>query len=487
MKRTDFKKNYIYRLVYELFIFILPLITTPYISRVLGAEGVGEFSFTYSVTAYFMMLGALGTENYGTREIARNSGDKQEYSRLFWEIELIRVISFLVCLLPWFIMIISVSRYRLLYIALTPYIIGTMFDISWFYFGIEKIDVVVITNAAVRVLGIFLLFTMVRNREDVVVYCIINSLILLIANLLMWFFLPGYLIRIRWSGIHIGNHFRETLIYFLPSVANTIYMSIDKTLIGVITGNSYENGYYEQASRVITVAKAFTFWVYSSIAIARMSYLYETEGPERVKEKTADSIDFILLLGYGAIFGLIGISHNLVPVFFGEDYGPVEILIYMMLPLVLIIGIGNCLESHYYIPAGKRVQSAKFILTGAIINIIMNLCFIPWYGARGAVVASVAAEIIITTLYMRNCNGFLTLKQIGQDSVKRIIAGICMAVIVYITGNLPYNSICVLLLQLFVGAVSYTWILFCLNDSMLRNIMHGQFGNMISTDKNIKA
>ncbi len=469
--QPDLKKNYIYRLCYEVLCFAIPLFTTPYISRVLGADGVGKYSFTYSVISWFMIFGALGTASYGTREISRNRDDKKICSKLFWEIETVSIITCAACLILWGVFICLTKSYRPLYFALTPFLIGTMFDVSWFFAGLERVKVTVLINSLAKILGAALLFAFVRKSEDVIVYCIISSGIVLFGNLVMWIFLPGYVAKIDISDIKLKQHFRETFIYFIPTVASSVYFILDKTLIGVITDSPSENGYYEQASRVIGVAKAFSFFVLNSVVSVRMSYLYSKEDYEGMKEKMIESIDAILFLGFGAVFGLLGISHVLVPAFFGAGYEPVERLVYLMLPIIIIVGISSCLEYQYFIPTGKRALSTRYIIAGAVTNLILNLLLIPTLGAGGAVAASVAAEFLIMILYMMNCERAIDAGHVFSFSWKRVIVGIVMAITVSELGKLNTNSVVKIIIQLAVGALLYIGLLAAIKDSFIKRVL----------------
>ena len=465
--QPSLKKNYLYRVFYEVLTLITPFITTPYVSRVLGADGVGNYSFSYSIITYFMLFGALGTVSYGAREIARARDDREKLSKLFWEIELMTIGTSGLCLLIWIFVIIFGNQYKYLYLALTPFLLGTMFDISWLFMGLEKVKNIVIRNSAVRIAGIVLLFLLIRKKEDIILYCVINSTTALLGNLSMWLYLPQMLEKVDIHALKFKHHLRETLVYFIPTIATFVYTVLDKTLIGVITGSSYQNGYYEQATKIIRITDSFVFMAVNSVMTARISYLFAEKKFDEIKRKILKSLDFILLLGVGAVFGLIGIIHTFVPIFFGGGYGPVESLVYLMTPLIIVIGISNCLGSQYYTPSGKRAQSAKYIVTGAIVNLLLNLCFIPVLNAHGAVIASLIAELTITVLYIRHCEGYLKTKDIGRMLWKRIIAGILMAFVVYITGQLNGNRIVVLCAQVLCGGTIYGIILMLLKDNML--------------------
>ena len=161
MYEPSVKKNYVYRLFYEILAVITPFITAPYVSRVLGADGIGIYSYTSSIMTYFTLFAALGTATYGAREIAQHRDNKIETSKLFWEIELMTVGTSLVCLIVWGFVILFSKEYRWYYIALVPTLLGTMFDVSWFFTGLEQIKYIVLRNTICKFLGIVLLFLLV--------------------------------------------------------------------------------------------------------------------------------------------------------------------------------------------------------------------------------------------------------------------------------------------------------------------------------------
>ncbi len=465
--RISIKKNVVLYLLYEIIKLIAPIITTPYVSRILGADGIGQYSFSYSVVTYFMLLGALGTSSYGTREIARARNDNREYSKLFWEIELMTVVVNIICLIGWLGLSIVVGFYSPFFIALTPFILSTMFDISWLFNGLERIKDLVIVNSLVRVMGVVALFTFVKKKEDILLYFIINSCMALAGSISMWLYLPRLLVAVSIKSLTFRYHFRETLLYFIPSMATSIYTVLDKTLIGLITGNSFQNGYYEQATKIINIVKTLVFIALNTVVTARLSYLFSQEAYSEIKGIIHKSLDIILCLGMGAIFGLLGISRRFVPFFLGDGFEPVVDLIYLMLPLVIIIGISNCLGSQYYTPSGNRTKSAKYIVVGALVNLALNLLLIPVLNAKGAVAASIVAELVITSLYIRNCENYIKIMDILNMLWRRIAAGIPMAIAVYMFGRINGNSVVILAIQIVMGFIIYGLILTLLKDDIM--------------------
>lgn len=472
MDLPSIKKNYIYRLSYELLVLMIPFITTPYISRVLGADGIGIYSYTTSVMTYFTLFAALGTGSYGAREIAQHRDDSKQASKLFWEIELMTVVTSGICLLAWVILILFSKEYRYYYLALMPLLLAAMADISWFFTGYEQVKYIVIRNTICKILGIILLFAFVRDKSDLIIYVLINTVVQLMGNLSMWTYVPRMLVKVDFKSLTLKKHFHETLVYFIPTIATSIYTVLDKTLIGIITGNAYQNGYYEQAAKVINIINTFVFTSVNSVMVSRISYLFAVEKYDEIHRRIEKSMSFIFLTGFGCGFGMIGIAKRFVPVFFGKGYEPVVGLLYLMSPLVLIIGVSNCLGSHYYTPSGRKKQSAKYIIVGSCVNLCLNLILISLFGASGATVASIAAESIITVLYVRSCNGYITWKFIWKIAWKRGVAGILMLAALIMVGYvLDISAVAVMAVQICTGVCVYSAVLLILHDDLLLELI----------------
>ena len=466
-KEPNLRINFAYRILYDLLTVITPFITTPYISRVLGAKGIGIYSYTNSIITYFTLFAALGTMSYGSREIAQHRDSKEESSKLFWEIELMTVITSAISILLWLTIILFSTKYRIYFIASTPLLFATMFDISWFFTGFEKIKNIVVRNSICKIASIICLFIFVNNSSDVVVYIIINSIMQLVANLSMWTSLHGMISKVNFKELKIKKHFKETLIYFVPTIATSIYTVLDKTLIGIITNDNYQNGYYEQATKVLNIVKNLVFTSVNFVMGARIAYLFSKNKYIEIKQKINKSLNFIMLLGFGAMFGIIGIAKTFVPIFFGKGYEEVILLLYVMSPLIVIIGFSNCLGSQYYTPSGQRAKSAKFIIIGSIINLIINICLIPFMASIGATISSIIAEMTISILYIKNCNGFVTLSQIVDAIWKKFIAGVLMCVLMVMLSFSNINIIILLVVQVVVGIIAYVAILLLLRDKTL--------------------
>ncbi|MBR3306125.1 MAG: polysaccharide biosynthesis protein [Lachnospiraceae bacterium] len=471
--KHSIKINYVYKLFYEILSFAAPLITVPYVSRVLNADGIGRYSFSHSLYTYFSLFAVLGTASYGMREVSRCRDDKEKCSKVFWEIEIVSVFTTSICIFLWIVFVFWGDLDHLLYMAYIPALVATMLDISWFYMGIEKVMYISIVNGLFRIVGVFCVFLFVIKAEDLYKYVLIQALTSLGGNALMWIFLPQLITKVDYKKLVFSCHIVGTLKYFIPAIASSIYTVLDKTLIGVIGNNDFENGYYEQASKIIHIGKVLSFSAFNSVMEARISYLFMHQKIEEIKTRIMDSFDFIMFLAVGFVCGINAVVTTFVPLFFGAGYEEVIMLIIMQSPLVVIVGITNCIGSHYYTPAGYRVKSAKYLIYGSIVNVFLNIMLIPFWGAKGASVASVIAEGIIATLYIHNCEGFLSIRQAWRSVYKKIIAGMCMIIGVSLYNHFSLLSGTHLLLtQVLVGALSYFILLILLRDTFIVKILN---------------
>ena len=368
-KAPSVRKNYIYNLIYQVMTLITPFITTPYISRVLGADGTGVQSYTNSVVQYFAILAALGTASYGQREIARHRDEIKIRSRLFWEIEVLCMATTAACLIIWLFVIGFAREYRPYYVVLTMTLLAVAFDISWFFGGLEQYSLIVLRNTAVKLVGIAMLFLFIREKEDLLLYVALTAATGLLGNISMWGYLKGQVEKPVLKELRPLRHLKETLVYFIPTIATSVYTILDKTMLGWFSGeNKSQNGYYEYATGFVNMAKILIM-SFNAVMSARMSYLFGTGRMEEIHKRFQDSLDFVLLMAMPIMLGLAGIAAQFIPWFLGNGYLPVTFLMYVCSPLVLVVGLSDCIGSQILTPGGKRAQSGKVIVAGAMVNV----------------------------------------------------------------------------------------------------------------------
>lgn len=469
MKKVSLKRNLALSMFYQILKIITPLITAPYCSRVLGVSKIGIYSYTSSFAMYFTLFGGLGTVTYGTREIARVRNDEHKRSQLFWEIEILSVITTLVSIVAWGIFILFNHQYRIYYIVLTFSLLAVMFDISWFYAGIEHFEYTIGWNSFFKIASVISLFIFIKKPSDLLLYVFIMTFQNFAGNVGMWTGLHKFIKKIDFRTIRLKRHFHETLVYFIPTIATSVYNVLDKTMIGMITHSTKENGYYEQANKVLDMMKTVTFVALNSVMTSRISFLYAQEKFQEIKERIHASIDYVMFMGIGILFGLSGVASVFVPFFFGPGYDKTVELLIIMAPVVVIIGVSNCLGSQYFTPSGRRKESAKYIIAGAVVNFCFNSFMIPLWKSYGAAIATVIAECVITWLYVHNDSGYLTWKDIIRMGWKKLVAGAVMFGVILAVKRFISNTILSLVLMVGLGGGTYLLMLYLLKDSFIKS------------------
>ena len=469
--KPSIKKNFAYSTFYQILTLLTPLITAPYVSRMLGAEGIGIYSYTNSLVTYFTMLAALGVLSYGNREIAQHRDDAYERSKLFWEIELLVISTTLLATIGWLIVSVIYRKYTLYLLILTIQVIGTAFDISWFFGGLEQYSYIVIKNTICKLASVILLFLFVKKPSDTWIYLLILAGSVVAGNLSTWTYLPKFLVKVDRKELCVRKHYKDTLVYFIPTIATSVYTVLDKTMIGLITGSNSVNGYYENATKIVNMAKAIAFTSINSVLSSRISYLFAGNKAEEIHERIEFAMDYILFMGVGISFGIIGTAKWFVPWFFGNDFLETVPMLMLLSPIVVIIGISNCGGSLYYTPAGLRTTSTKFIITGSVINLILNCFLIPRYSGYGAIVASLAAELAITLLYVRYSNGYLKGSMVLGKLWKKLLAGSLMLFAILALGRGRTASIPLTVLQVLVGGSIYCLVLLIMKDAFIKKIL----------------
>ncbi len=478
MKQVSLKKNIMLSTFYQVLKIITPFITAPYISRVLGVSKVGIFSYTSSYAMYFTLFGGLGTATYGTREIARVRNDEHKRSHLFWEIEILSVITTTISILAWGVFTLINTKYQVYYAVLTFNLLAVMFDISWFYAGIEQFQYTIGWNSFFKIASVVALFIFVHKPSDLLIYVFIMAFQNFAGNVGMWTGLPRFIHKVDLKTIKLKKHFHETLVYFIPTIATSVYNVLDKTMIGFITHNTKENGYYENANKILDMMKTLTFVALNSVMTSRISFLYKEKKFEEIKKRIHDSINYVLFMGIGILFGLSGVAKVFVPLFFGKGWDKTVDLLIIMSPVIVIIGLSNCLGSQYYTPSGRRKESAKYIIAGAVINFCFNCIFIPKLMSYGAAIATVIAETVITILYVHNDNDYLNWSDIFKMGWRKLIAGVIMFVILLGIRQVIHQPLLSVALMVIVGGASYILILTLLKDSFIEvgsKLVFGKF------------
>ncbi len=462
------KKNLVYNTLYQILLIAIPLITTPYVTRVLGAYQIGIQSYTASIASYFTLFASMGKAYYGQREISIVRDDQYVRSKKFWEIELLTAGTTGLVLTAWFLLILLSSKYRLYFMILSISIASTAFDISWLFIGLEDFLSVVVRNTLIRSAGLICVITLVRSPDDLALFMTINSIVLLVSNLTLWPVLRKYIQRVHLKDLQIFSHMKGLFVFFLPSIAISIYTVLDKTMIGFMVEDKAVSGYYDLSINMIRMFETMLFSL-NTVMASRMAYLYSQDRISEMNERVSRSLDFLILIAIPSAFGMAGIAAGFVDWYFGEGYHESSILIGLLSPLIVIVCISSVLEHQYITPIRQKRKSNIIIIIGAFLNFSLNILLIPRFEAEGAAVASVVAEAVISCLYLYISRGFITILMLWRICRKRLLAALSMFAIIMIVGKASFHGLPMLVLQVLAGATMYFLSLIVLKDKTMVN------------------
>lgn len=449
MKKTN--KNFLYNLAYQLLSFLLPLITIPYVSRVLGVDNVGIYSFTYSIVSYFMLASMLGINNYGSREIAKVSENQIKRSKKFFSIYILQLF-FTFLMILFFIVFVSFLNYNYKSILLIQslYLLSCAFDINWYFFGMEKFKITISRNIIIKLLSLILIFIFVKTKNDLWIYTIILSLSTLISQLYLWFFMKREIKLVKVNKKEVFSNLSKCLILFIPVIAYSIYRITDKTMIGVLSDVT-QLGNYESAEKIINIPLSI-ITALGTVMLPHMSNIKENE----FSKKISSTFKLCFFMLFPIFVGLFIVAKDFSFVFFGEEFTFTYKIIRILLITILFSGITNVIRNNYLIPQSRDKIYVKSTIIGAVVNIIINLLLIKKFGAFGACVGTILAEFFVMFYQViktkEKIDYKLNLKLVIPFFIKSLFMG-CFVIAVNIF--MTEASLLKLIIQAILGIVIY--------------------------------
>lgn len=451
---SKLKSNFIYNAAYQVLILIIPFVTTPYVARTIGAEGVGIYSYTYSIVSYFMMFALLGMNNYGNREVSKVKDNKEKLNKTFSGIYYLQLIITLVVSIVYigYIAIID-KKYFTIEIIQILYLISVAFDINWLFCGLQKFKMTVTRSVILKVLNLILILVFVKNEGDLNKYIFILAFMTLLNQLILWPFRKKEVRFIKVSKKEIFKHLKPTIILFIPVLASSIYKTMDKIMIGRMSDMS-EVGYYENAEKMLNIILS-VIGALGTVTLPQMTYLYSKNNLDECLRIFKKSILFILFIVFPVIFGFIATADMLVLVYLGKGFSESAILLKVLSISLVFSSVAAIIRMQLLIPRGKDKEYTISILIGAVVNFIFNLIFIRKYGALGATVGTIIAEFLVFLFQCIAIRNDVTLKEYLPSVINFFIKSLIMFIIVYMIGKVMEQSVLTLAIQVIVGVLTY--------------------------------
>jgi O-antigen/teichoic acid export membrane protein len=422
------KKNFAYNSAYQILLIIAPIITTPYLSRIIGQSGNGIFTYTQSIANYFVLFAQLGISNYGVRTIAECGDDRKRRSATFWNAFAMSAIVGTVVTAAYVAYMLLFGRDRLLIYALwSMWILGSFLDVSWLMFGMQEFRIPTIRNFITKLASVIFIFAFVKGPNDVWAYVAAIAGSYLANSILIWPFVKDYVDWVRPTWAETKKHFKPNLVLFVPVIASSLYVLFDKIMLGSMAGME-QTGLYDYAEKISKMPLA-VITALGSVVLPRMSEVFRAGRMEEGKKLIEQTMWFMLACAFALMFGIIGIARDFVPVFFGPGYSacvPIMSLLSVIIPLICS---SNVIGVQYLLPSHRDMDYTKSLLAGAFVNISINLFSIPAAGALGAAFATVAAELAVLAYQAFCVRSELNLKRYVTGALPFVIIGAGMLVL----------------------------------------------------------
>lgn len=458
-------KNYLYNAFYQVFILIVPLITTPYLARVLGPKGVGINSYTNSIIQYFILFGSIGVSLYGNRQIAFVRDDRKQMTETFYEIFFMRMVTILLACIAFGIFLFFVNEYQIYYLAQAVSIIAAAFDISWFFMGVENFAVTVFRNLLIKIITLISIFMFVKSYNDLTIYILILSLSLLIGNLTLFPSLHRYIDKPVFANMHIWIHLGPSLVLFVPQIATQIYLVLNKTMLGSMT-SVQAAGYFDQSDKMVKMVLAIVTAT-GTVMLPHVANAFAKGEHSKTKDYLYGSFSFVTAVSVPMTIGLAIIAPKFVPLFFSSKFNAVIPVMMIESIVILLIAWSNAIGTQYLLPTKQVKFYTTSVILGAIVNLVANIPLIAMYGAVGAAIATVLSELTVTLYQLISVGKQISYSRLFDDFFKYIVAGIVMGISVGVCEYFFKNNWLLLIIEVMFGVLIYTICLLILKTKIM--------------------
>lgn len=451
---NNLKKNIAYNVVYQILLIILPLITAPYVSRILGVVGIGTYSYIYSIAYYFGLFGMLGISNHGSRSVALNKNDKNQVSKVFSNLYIIQFVTSLISMTIYLIFVVFFfeGNKQIAMIDLL-FVLSYVLDINWFFFGMEQFKITVTRNIIIKISTVVLTFLFVKSSSDLWLYTFILASGALINQLYLWLKIKKFVFFIKPDIKTIKSNIKPMFILFIPVIAYSIYKVMDKIMLGSMT-TVMQVGLYENAEKIVSIPLGL-ITAFGTVMLPKISSLLSTNDLNQATFYNKISTKYFSILVFGCVFGLVGVSDILSTVYFGEDFRACAPLIKGLSFSLIFITWANIIRTQYLIPTKNDKPYVVSSIIGAGINLIFNFIFIPKLGAAGALIGTLLAEFSVFAVQLLCVKNQFPMIKYLKDSWMYMFMGITMCFIVRLIGNRMGENIVSLASQVFVGMLFY--------------------------------
>lgn len=451
-KQKSITFNFVMNVILSMSSFIFPLITFPYVSRVLLPDGTGKVSFATSVITYFAMFAQLGIPTYGIRACAKVRDDRKKLSKTVQELFCINLLMTVVAYIAFGIALLTVPRLqqdKTLFVIISLTMIFNAIGMEWLYKALEQYTYITVRSIVFKFVALIAMFVFVRQKADYVVYGAITILASSASNIFNFINIHKYVDMKVSEKLQIKKHLKPVLVFFAMSCATTIYTHLDTVMLGFMKTDT-DVGYYNAAVKIKTILVTVVTSL-GTVLLPRVSYYIEKGMMEEFWKTARKAMNFVVMFSVPLFIFFILFAREGVYFLSGNAFEGAVIPMQIIMPTLLFIGMTNIMGIQMLVPMGKE----KFVLyseiAGAIVDLVLNMILIPRYAAAGAAIGTMAAEIVVWIVQLYFMRENVRILYTGKSYLTVVILAILGAICVFPVKKTEFSP----MLTLVLSAVIY--------------------------------
>lgn len=477
------KFNFIMNFILTVSNFLFPLITFPYVSRVLLPEGTGKVAFALSIVSYFTLFASFGVATYGIRAIAQVRDDKERLSKTMHELLFINIISMIIVYIALAIAILVVPKFAMekeLFWVTSLFILFTIIGIEWLYKGLEKYQYITIRTIVFKIASLFLVFLFVKEKSDYILFAFVSIFAIVGSGALNLINSRKLINYTLYSKYEFKKHLKPMFVLFLTSMAIAIYTSLDEGLLGLLSSPE-QVGYYNAAVRV----KGILFTLITSLGVVllpRLSYYVENHMETEFHEALAKSTNFIIVIAASVVIFFTLFAKETILILAGENYVASIIPLQIVVWALILSAITNILGIQILLPLKKDKQLLFSVLCAATVDVIANFLLVPKLAAVGTALSVIAAELSVLIVQIIILRQYIKILFSGLQLHKIIIALLIAIACALFVREIVVNTstLIIFLCSSSVFLLAYFIILLLLKEKFIMYVYHTIYTKFIA-------
>lgn len=459
-------RNYLYNIAYQVLVILAPLLTAPYLSRTVGAEGLGVYGYVNTAAYVIGMISLLGIYNYGNRQVAYVRDDREKMNEVFWEVMLLRCLLGAIGTAVYLAVSYLNGGYFIYFMLYLPWLVAYNIDCTWLFVGVEDMRPAVLKNVLAKLTGVASIFVFVRGPNDLWKYVLALSLSMLVANVSAYPQLRKYVGRPRIRLGSLPGHLRGSVALFLPSVATLVYLQVDKVLIIWLTGSSAQLAYYDYAEKIVTIPLTI-ITVLSTVMMPRIANEFAKGNDEGILRHLKAASDFSAMMALPLAVGFFVMSGNLVDWYLGADFGATATVIMIISPVVVLNSFEGIIGRQFLTATNRTIPLTRAYALAAVVNVAINAVLLPLIGCYAAAIATAASSLVSVVVEALSVRAELRLTELLSSLPRYLSVACAMGVVMLVPTALglvgPGLTIC----QILLAIVFYFSVLCVLRDEQV--------------------